>query len=145
MEIYNYQKENVSATPEEVFEFINDDDNLKKVFGIIDNIEYITAEKRAEGTKFLMTLSVRGKTYRFRSEFTEYAGDRRIIVRSRFSHGDVMTQFTAVPNNGGVDISMRSELRNSKAAAKVIAVAMTPVIKLIMNRGMDKLVDEIGK
>lgn len=145
MEIYNYQKENVSATPEEVFEFIEDDANLREVFGIIEKIDYITSEKREEGAKFLTTLNVKGKTYRFRSEFTEYANNRRIIIRSRFSHGDVMTRFTVVPNNGGVDISMRSELRNAKAAAKVIAVAMTPVIKLIMNRGIDNLIDKIEK
>ncbi|CAM4280555.1 SRPBCC family protein [Lacicoccus alkaliphilus] len=145
MEIYNHQKENVSATPEEVFSFINDDANLKEVFGIIDKIEYITAEKRAEGAQFLTTLDVKGRTYRFRSEFTEYAVDRRIIVRSRFSRGDVMTQFTVVPNNGGVDVSIRSELRNAKTAAKVLATAMKPVIKVIMNRNMDKLVVELEK
>lgn len=145
MEIYNYQKENVSATPEEVFEFINDDANLQEVFGIIEKIEYITAEKRAEGTQFLTTLNVKGRTYRFSSEFTEYADDRRIIVRSRFSRGDVMTQFTVVPNNGGVDISIRSELRNAKTAAKVLATPMKPVIKVIMNRNMDRLAAELER
>ncbi len=143
MEIYNYQKWEVSATPEEVFAFIGDDANLKKVFGVIEDIEYVTAEKRAEGAQFLTTLNVRGRTYRFRSEFNEYADDRRIIVRSRFSQGDVITRFTVVPNNGGVDISMRSELRNAKAAAKVLAVPMMPVISVIMNRSMNNLVEEI--
>ncbi|SOC41011.1 SRPBCC family protein [Salinicoccus kekensis] len=145
MEIYNYQKWDVSATPEEVFEFINDDRKLQEVFGIIDRIEYSTNEKREEGAKFLTTLSVKGKTYRFRSEVVEYADDRKIAVRSRFRQADVITHFTVVPNNGGVDISVRSELRNAKTRAKVLAGAMKPVIGLIMNRSMDKLVDHIEK
>lgn len=145
MEIYNYQKWEVAATPEEVFNFINDDGKLQEVFSIIDNIEYSTAEKREEGAKFRTTLNVKGKTYRFRSEVIEYADDRKIAVRSRFKQGDVITHFTVVPNNGGVDISVRSELRNAKAAAKVIAGAMKPVISIIMNRSMDNLVEHIEK
>lgn len=145
MEIYNYQKENVSATPEKVFEYVNDDSKLQEIFSIIEKIEYNTAEKRNEGTKFRTTLNVKGKTYRFRSEITEYADDRRITVRSRFKQGDVITQFTVVPNNGGVDIAVRSELRNTKAAAKVVVTAMKPVIKVIMNRELNKLIGELEK
>src|SRR5699024_2529922 len=138
MEIYNYQKENVEATPEKVFEFVNDDAKLQEIFSILDNIEYNTTEKRNVGTKFRTTLNVKGKTYRFRSEIIEYQDDRQIIVRSRLKQGDVLTQFTVVPNNGGVDISIRSELRNARMGAKVLVTTMKPVVGIVMNRELDK-------
>lgn len=145
MEIYNYQKENVDATPERVFEFVNDDDKLQEIFSILDNIEYNTSEKRKEGTKFRTTLNVKGKTYRFRSEITEYQDDRQIIVRSRLKQGDVLTHFTVVPNNGGVDISVRSELRNGKMGAKVLVTTMKPVVGIVMNRELNKFIGHIEK
>lgn len=145
MEIYNYQKENVEATPERVFEFVNDDARLQEIFTILDNIEYNTSEKRNEGTKFRTTLNVKGKTYRFRSEITDYEDNRRIIVRSRLKQGDVLTQFTVVPNNGGVDISVRSELRNSKTGAKILVTTMKPVVGIVMNRELNKFIGHIEK
>ncbi|WP_052254638.1 SRPBCC family protein [Salinicoccus sp. YB14-2] len=145
MEFYNYQKANVEATPERVFEFVNDDAKLQEIFSILDNIEYNTTEKRNEGTKFRTTLNVKGKTYRFRSEIIEYQSDRRITVRSRLKQGDVLTHFTVVPNNGGVDISVRSELRNGKMGAKVLVTTMKPVVNIVMNRELNKFIGHIEK
>ncbi|SDK35788.1 SRPBCC family protein [Lacicoccus qingdaonensis] len=145
MEIYNYQKQDVEATPERVFEFVNDDAKLQEIFSILDNIEYSSTDKRDEGTKFRTTLNVKGKTYRFRSEIIEYEADRRVTVRSRLKQGDILTQFTVVPNNGGVDISVRSELRNSKMGAKVLVTTMKPVVGIVMNRELNKFIDHVEK
>lgn len=145
MEFYNFQKRNVEATPERVFEFVNDDAKLQEIFSILDDVEYNTTKKREEGAKFRTTLNVKGKTYRFRSEVIEYQPDRKIAIRSRLKQGDVISHFTVVPNNGGVDISVRSELRNSKMGAKVLVTTMKPVVNIVMNRELNKFIDHVEK
>lgn len=81
MEIYNYHNDKLAASPKEIFSVINDDEQLKKIFSILKDIEYNTKGKRSKGTKFRITLGVRNKTYRFRNEITEYVENKRIVMK----------------------------------------------------------------
>ena len=42
MEIYNYHNDKLAASPKEIFSVINDDEQLKKIFSILKDIEYNT-------------------------------------------------------------------------------------------------------
>jgi carbon monoxide dehydrogenase subunit G len=139
MEIYNYHNPKLEASPENVFQVVNNDENLKEVFGIINDIEYHSEKTREAGAKFRTTLKVVGKTYRFRSEITDYVDARRIEVKSKLKQGNVITQFTVVPVEAGSEVTVRSYLENSKKGANIIVGAMKPIINRVMKKEMQKL------
>lgn len=134
MEIYNYHNRQLDAPPEDVFKVVNDDEKLKEVFGIIENIEYHSDKKRETGTKFRTTLNVAKRTYRFRSEVINYVEDRHIEVKSKLKQGEVITQFTVVPVESASEITVKSRLEHSKKGASVIAGAMKPIINREIGR-----------
>ena len=78
MEIYKYKNEDIAASPEDIFRFVNDDKALKRIFSILKDVEYHTKGRRVKGSKFRITLGVRNKTYRFRNEIVEAVKDRSI-------------------------------------------------------------------
>lgn len=143
MEIYNYHNKKLNASPEKVFKVVNNDSDLREVFGIIEDIEYHSDKKRETGAKFRTTLKVIGKTYRFRSEMTDYVAERRIEVTSKLKQGNVITQFTVVPVESGSEITVSSRLEQSKTGANIIVGAMKPVISRVMKKEMKKLEEKI--
>lgn len=143
IEIYNYHNEEVGATPEEIFEVVNDDSKLKEKFSIIKEIEYDTKDKRAAGTKFRTTLAVRNQTYRFRSEITEYVENESITVKSKLKQGVVTTVFNVSPGQKHTVLRVKSSIDSSNVGVKIFVMTIKPIVKTVMNREMKKFVESI--
>lgn len=144
MEVYSYRNEKVDATSEDIFNVVNDDSKLKEIFSIIKDIEYDTKDKRAQGTKFKTTLAVRNQTYRFRSEITEYVPNESITVKSKLKQGVVTTVFNVIPGQKHTALTVKSSIDSSKVGVKVFVMTIKPIVKTVMNREMNKLVESIN-
>ena len=138
MEIYSYHNSKFTASPEEVFSVINDDEQLKNIFSILKDIEYNTKGKRSKGTKFRITLGVRNKTYRFRNEIIEYVDNKRIVMKTKLKQGVITTLFNVEPAGEYSEITVKSTIESSMGV-RMFAMTVKPVVKSVMNKEMKKL------
>ncbi len=143
MEIYSYHNDKLAASPEEIFSVINDDEQLKKIFSILKNIEYNTKGKRSKGTKFRITLGVRNKTYRFRNEITEYVENKRIVMKTKLKQGVITTLFSAEPAGDYSELTVKSTIESSMGV-RMFAMTVKPVVKSVMNKEMKKLEEAVS-
>ena len=143
MEIYSYDNDKLKASPEEVFSVINNDEQLKNIFGILKDIEYHTKGKRSKGTKFRITLGVRNKTYRFRNEITEYVENKRIVMKTRLKQGVITTLFNVAPAGEYSELTVKSSIESSMGV-RVFAMTVKPVVKSIMHKEMKKFEDAVS-
>src|SRR5699024_8049484 len=114
MELYRYDKQ-MKASPEEIFDVVNDDEKLKQWSPIIEGNDYFTEEERARGTKFRTKLKVLNKTYQFRSQITEYEENRCVNLRTTLKQGTITSAFQLASSSNN---ETRSEVHTSELQSR---------------------------
>ena len=142
MEIYKYKNEDIAASPEDIFRFVNDDKALKRIFSILKDVEYHTKGRRGKGSKFRITLGVRNKTYRFRNEIVEAVKDRSITMKTKLKQGVITTVFNVTPVGEHSKLTVQSSIE-SGMGVRVFVMTTKPLVKVIMNKEMNKFIEEV--
>ena len=142
MEIYKYKNEDIAASPEDIFRFVNDDKALKRIFSILKDVEYHTKGRRVKGSKFRITLGVRNKTYRFRNEIVEAVKDRSITMKTKLKQGVITTVFNVTPVGEHSKLTVQSSIESGKGV-RVFVMTTKPLVKVIMNKEMNKFIEEV--
>lgn len=139
MELYRYDKQ-MKASPEEIFDVVNDDEKLKDWSPIFDGNEYFTEEKRTKGTKFRTRLKVLNKTYQFRSQITEYEEDRYVKVRTVLKQGIITSEFRLAPSsNNETQVTVTSNFEGTGRKYNLFLKGAKPVIKRVLDHQVNKL------
>lgn len=139
MELYRYDRQ-MKASPEEIFDVVNDDEKLKQWSPIFEGNEYFTEEHRAKGTKFRTKLKVLNKTYQFRSQITEYEENRHVKVRTTLRQGIITSEFQLAPaSNDETQVTVTSNFEGAGRKYNLILKGVKPVIKKVLDSQVNKL------
>jgi len=139
MELYRYDKQ-MKASPEEIFDVVNDDEKLKQWSPIFEGNDYFTEEERARGTKFRTRLKVLNKTYQFRSQITEYEENRYVKVRTTLKQGTITSAFELAPSsNNETQVTVTSNFEGAGRKYNLILKGARPVIKRVLDTQVNKL------
>ncbi|AKG74671.1 SRPBCC family protein [Salinicoccus halodurans] len=139
MELYRYDRQ-MKASPEEIFDVVNDDEKLKQWSPIFEGNEYFTEEHRAKGTKFRTKLKVLNKTYQFRSQITEYEENRHVKVRTTLRQGIITSEFQLAPaSNDETQVTVTSNFEGAGRKYNLILKGAKPVIKKVLDSQVNKL------
>ncbi|MFC3418745.1 SRPBCC family protein [Salinicoccus hispanicus] len=139
MELYTYDAR-IKATPEQIFEVVNDDDRLKEWSPIFAGNIYYTEDKRTKGTKFRTMMKVLNKTYQFRSIITEYEENRFIEVETTLKQGIITSSFRLKPEGKDetrVQVTSRFDAESKRYA--LVLKGIRPVVRRVLDNQMKKL------
>lgn len=114
-------------------------------FNMLEKIEYLTDDKRTEGTKFKVSLHLKRKIFRFKSEITEYDAPRSFSITTFTRHGNIITKLNLVDHHEGSQIQVNSLINNTQKSARLILKIMQPIIKLGLDRSIHNFILEIQK
>ena len=145
MELYFFEKE-MSGTPEELFAIVNDDEKLKSWSPIFEGNDYLTEAERGIGARFITKLKVLNRTYRFRSEITEYEKNRYIEVKTVLKQGVIVSTFKLEPAaEPTTKVQVTSTFSPEKRKYTLMLKGAKPVIKQVLDRQMKKLGGMAGR
>ncbi len=137
--MYFFEKE-MSGTPEELFAIVNDDEELKSWSPIFEGNDYMTEAERGIGARFITKLKVLNRTYRFRSEITEYEKNQYIEVKTVLRQGVIVSTFKLKSVAVGTTmVQVTSTFDPEKRKYALMLKGVKPVIKQVLDRQMKKL------
>ncbi|GAA3720643.1 hypothetical protein GCM10022378_08280 [Salinicoccus jeotgali] len=145
MELYHFEEE-MSGTPEELFTIVNDDEELKSWSPIFEGNDYLTEAERGVGARFITKLKVLNRTYRFRSEITEYEKNQHVEVKTVLKQGVIVSTFNLEPAAARTtNVHVTSTFDPGKRKYAFMLKGVKPIIKQVLDRQMKKLGGMAGR
>lgn len=130
---------------QKIMKALDNDTFITSHFNMLKKIEYLTEDKRAKGTKFKVSLQLKRKIFRFKSEINEYDAPESFSITTFTRHGNIITKLNLLDHHEGSHIQMNSVIDNTQKSTRIILKIMQPVIKITLDRSIYNFILEIQK
>lgn len=130
---------------QQIVRVLEDDTFIINHFNMLDYIEYSTENRRTKGTKFKVSLQLRRKIFRFKSEIIDYNVPQYFSIITFTRHGNIRTELDLVDHHEGSQVKINSKIDNTQKSTQLILKIMHPILKMTLDRSINNFIGEIKK
>lgn len=134
--IYHYNK-TVTHDRQAIIETLEDDSFIINHFNIIEDIEYLSKNKRKKGTQFRISLNLRDKIFKFKNEIIQYDTPSEYSIITFTKYGKIISHMNLEEEGKETKIDIMCEIDNNHLSTKLILKIMQPIVKVALDRSIN--------